>query len=757
MADQRKLGVLAAMLLFLVMAGAAFFVIKSYVWSSGSGNVPPAPPPVAPTAATEPAAPAGGGANAADIYLRAAALIRFDCPAASNDMYPLYPPFGNAWEAREQQAWEQNRPARDLARQAAAIDTATWPVSGAPPYLNHLRALANELGDAALYEHEHGHDAAAVDSVRDILHMADLLDANPHLVMVSNLVGEGCTALAMYRLMIITSNIALVADGQQSDALPLASAKELIAALLDRADAETRMAQILKLYPPQDPTRVARLKETFRSIGAERTMAAMSLASHVFYFQQNRWPKSAEELASMLPGGLPKDPWGDGKQTFGYVLIKGGLPDGSDRPLVYCRCESRDEMFFHVDQPEYGYYNDYGSNLPTSQRNNGGQFRDVASWVPAATVPGAPTTRPLPLASTVPAGGQATQPAEDAAKLYLQAAKLVRDNDAANIMSPSASNLEYGEYPPYPAEWQRMEKIDFAANTEARALAHQARSIEHANWPLLKLPDQGYLNECRNLSNELADAALYQHLQGDDAAAIETLLDQWHLADMLADRSNKKLISLLVSIGVREEICGRFEVITSNVVLTKDPGDSKDLQAGVARELIGQLLKQQDAKAEVNETLRAEGEKAKNFSKASMDRLIETENRVNAERGMAGMSLACHLYRFDNGDWPKSLEELGGYLPNVPVDPWGDGKQTLGYALVKGGLPDGSDRPLVYSRCWMRDGLFFRIGQPAYSFYIGDGSHRPRNEQKQGGQFRDIASWVPAATVPGAPATRPLP
>ena len=69
MADRRKLGVLAAMALLLIVAGAAVFVIKSYVWSSGSENVPLAPPPAAPTAATEPAAPAGGQANAADIYL----------------------------------------------------------------------------------------------------------------------------------------------------------------------------------------------------------------------------------------------------------------------------------------------------------------------------------------------------------------------------------------------------------------------------------------------------------------------------------------------------------------------------------------------------------------------------------------------------------------------------------------------------------------------------------------------------------------
>jgi len=196
--------------------------------------------------------------------------------------------------------------------------------------------------------------------------------------------------------MIISSNIALVTDGQQSDALPVTSANKLIAALMDQAGSETRLAQILKSDPPQGSKDAAGLKETFRRVNAGRTFAAMSLASHLFYFEQKRWPNSAGELASMLPGGLPKDPWGDGKQTFGYVLIKGGLPDGSDRPLVYVRCNSADGMFFRVDQPEYSFYNGDGSNLPPAQQKHGGQFWDVASWVLAAEVPGAPTTRPLP-------------------------------------------------------------------------------------------------------------------------------------------------------------------------------------------------------------------------------------------------------------------------------------------------------------------------------------------------------------------------
>jgi hypothetical protein len=41
MADKRQVGILAAILLFVITVGAAFFVIKSYLWSSGSEDLPP--------------------------------------------------------------------------------------------------------------------------------------------------------------------------------------------------------------------------------------------------------------------------------------------------------------------------------------------------------------------------------------------------------------------------------------------------------------------------------------------------------------------------------------------------------------------------------------------------------------------------------------------------------------------------------------------------------------------------------------------
>ena len=121
---------------------------------------------------------------------------------------------------------------------------------------------------------------------------------------------------------------------------------------------------------------------------------------------------------------------------------------------------------------------------------------------------------------------------------------------------------------------------------------------------------------------------------------------------------------------------------------------------------------------------------------------MELTRRVEVQRDVAAMSLAAHVYQYKYGRWPANLEELKTELPRVAVDPWGDGKETVGYVLVKGGLPDGSDRPLVYFRLWMTDGLFYRVDEPEYGIYNSDGSNRSLKEQKHGGQFLDVTSWV---------------
>ena len=139
------------------------------------------------------------------------------------------------------------------------------------------------------------------------------------------------------------------------------------------------------------------------------------------------------------------------------------------------------------------------------------------------------------------------------------------------------------------------------------------------------------------------------------------------------------------------------------------------------------------------------------------DKVLDTMNRSNGELTFAAMSLACQLYRAEKGAWPDSMEQLAPkYLPRVPIDPWGNGRETFGYVVIKGGLPDGSDRPLVYSRFRSEDGLAYRLDEPQYGYYPGDGSQTPEGRKKHAGQFRDVSRWVPVAIAPGEPYTQPL-
>ena len=114
-----------------------------------------------------------------------------------------------------------------------------------------------------------------------------------------------------------------------------------------------------------------------------------------------------------------------------------------------------------------------------------------------------------------PAWGQTSEPADDAAAIYLRAAKVLRNDDAKNIMAPAASDMNYPGYPPMSDAWIQMEKQDYDLHRQVREMVHQAASVTHAAWPLWRESDPNrvsYLNECRNVANEIGDTALYQSL-----------------------------------------------------------------------------------------------------------------------------------------------------------------------------------------------------------------------------------------------------
>lgn len=361
---------------------------------------------------------------------------------------------------------------------------------------------------------------------------------------------------------------------------------------------------------------------------------------------------------------------------------------------------------------------------------------------------------------------QTTNPASNAADVYLQAAKILREDDAKNIMSPASSNAVFHHmYPPLDESWVQMEKQDYDLHARVRQLVHEAGMMQSADWPAPDPNPQNrnrfsYLNECRNVANEIGDAAEYQSLVlHDQPAAFASAGDLLRLSALLREAPGENLIRLLVAEGIDSLTMSRVMLAVANAPITLDAKDVNDLPLTTATQWIARLLDHPDAQAEEDQAMKGEppGAASNPILQQSLVRVLETIRRVQGERDLAAMSLAAHVYQFKHETWPANLDELKTELPRVPIDPWGDGKEPLGYALISGGLPDGSDRPLVYSRCGMKDGLFFEADVPEYSFYsVPSGSKRGSGTKKQGGQFRDVTSWAPEKGAKSGAATRPL-
>lgn len=390
-------------------------------------------------------------------------------PASTALTYRDYPPYPPAWHALADAAVAANGPVFPLLRRARACDAADWrvrlssPVSLVRlPMLNQMRGLANVTGDAALREHVRGNDAAAVELLRDVRHLAWALDHQP--LLVSHLVAMGCDALAVHRLQVIAPGLT-VTDG---DDFPVGATipdgpatrgqvKALIAELLgDGPAARGRLAEaltveavgqadlirfgtrgnpvlrplfqaderrawaaagwyapaamapdwpaaraVLRQYeqtvdgrgrrggPGQIATMMSRsLRPSLQAsimqemkIEMERRMTAVSLAVQLHRADRGgAWPASLDALVPEHLRAVPADPFAAGGAPLMYLLAKGALPLGGDRPLVYSVSENgSDETAAGLaplpDLPQYGY----------SDSRDVDQHRDLSRWWPAPT------------------------------------------------------------------------------------------------------------------------------------------------------------------------------------------------------------------------------------------------------------------------------------------------------------------------------------------------------------------------------------
>ena len=173
------------------------------------------------------APPIAAEQNAATFLNRAMALHKRNLgPSASSFTFPEYPPFPPKWHQLAEADAATNAAVFAPLRQARAHDEADWGIRFRSPLLmvmlptlNQLRGLANFAGDAALREHLRGNDAAALELVRDVRHVARAADRQPFLV--SHLVATGCEALALDRLQVIASDLRVTEGGDFSVGAPI--------------------------------------------------------------------------------------------------------------------------------------------------------------------------------------------------------------------------------------------------------------------------------------------------------------------------------------------------------------------------------------------------------------------------------------------------------------------------------------------------------------------------------------------------------
>jgi hypothetical protein len=124
------------------------------------------------------------------------------------------------------------------------------------------------------------------------------------------------------------------------------------------------------------PTRY--FETNFRSIG-ERRATAVSLAAQLYRADHGgRWPERLEELVPTYLPAVPVDPFHDDGRPLGYVIKKGGLPGGGDRPLVYYDAGEDDPAAIQ-DEPMYSFHQ---VSIPGKGNQVLRQYHDIARFEP---------------------------------------------------------------------------------------------------------------------------------------------------------------------------------------------------------------------------------------------------------------------------------------------------------------------------------------------------------------------------------------
>ena len=119
------------------------------------------------------------------------------------------------------------------------------------------------------------------------------------------------------------------------------------------------------------------IEQLFR-VTAEKRATAVALAARLYRHDKGRWPPDLSALAGEYLPHVPADPFAADGRPLGYLVRRGALPDGGDRPLVYF--DPAGSVDVGVDsEPMYGWRSDLRAVPP---RRSIRQYRDLALWAP---------------------------------------------------------------------------------------------------------------------------------------------------------------------------------------------------------------------------------------------------------------------------------------------------------------------------------------------------------------------------------------
>lgn len=375
-----------------------------------------------------------------------------------------------------------------------------------------------------------------------------------------------------------------------------------------------------------------------------------------------------------------------------------------------------------------------------------------------AAVP--PVTRPSKLdayVASLKARGEPTSPADiictpvpdkDNAVWYLKqaAAAIVSEHSG-----PRNSSLEYGPALPYGAGWDQQAEEMMQAHPRLFELAMEATKHSQVDWGIrfevvngVNVPALPPLAPPRALQNVLADAIVYHHVRGDDAAALGTAQDALFAADVMGECPF--LVGYLVTVGMRAMTDESIQVIATGLTIQdvshpSNPKATHPAKREQVEKLIRALLDDERLRQQCRKAF--ESERAVTLANALspqpgipawdrgalekylsvMDEAIESSRQpcltampvpegpdptqlVKVVASMrpyvfdsilkhraAAVGLAVRLYWNDIGHYPATLADLvPKYLPAVPADPLAKADRPLGYLLAEGGK-----RPIIWS------------------------------------------------------------